>query len=347
MLDDCQCEPAATQATAKRGGRLPMIDASAPQPELPIGLYALDFSQTSPQAADGFPGNHWRGALGTTLRDLACVTGASSCEGCRQKHACAYAYLYETPPPADAQKMRRYDSAPHPFTLRETAGPAGVRLVLSLFGRGNAYLPLMVLALRRAALTRRGIGGRRFTLAQVWQAQPEEASEWTRIDGEAGTLTPLAVQTAGRPPPCPVDTVELRLLSPLRVKHDGRLVEPKDFQFADFFGNLLRRLSMLTYFHTDTSLETDFKGLMERARATTCDAQLQWIEQSRHSSRQKQEMPFGGLTGTIRLAGTDIAPLWPFLWLGQYTHAGAGATMGLGYYSLASLSQPASTHPVA
>mgnify|MGYP000296259172 CR=1 FL=1 len=324
-----------------------MIEAPASQPELPIGLYALDFSQTGPQLADGFPGNHWRGALGVTLRDLACVTGANSCEGCRQKHACAYAYLYETPPPADAQKMRRYDRAPHPFTLRETAGPAGVRLILSLFGRGNAYLPLMVLALRRAALSKRGIGGRRLTLAQVCQAQPAEAPAWTRIDREAGTLRPLAVQTAGRPPPCPLDTVEMHLQSPLRVKRDGRLVEAKDFQFADFFGNLLRRLSMLTYFHTGTPLETDFKGLMERAHATSCDARLQWIEQSRHSSRQKQEMSFGGLTGTIKVAGADIAPLWAFLWLGQYTHAGAGATMGLGHYSLASLSQPAPAEPQA
>ena len=318
-----------------------MFAAPTTLPELPIGIYALDFSGAATQSAAAFPGNHWRGALGTTLRDLACVTGAGSCAGCRQTHACAHAYLYETPPPADAQKMRRYDRAPHPFTLRETEGASGVRLVMSLFGRGNAYLPLMVLALRRAALARRGIGGRQLTLEQVCQAQPTEPEVWTRIDGTAGTLTPRTVESTAAIPPCPATSIELRFLSPLRVKRDGQLVRPRDFQFSDFFGNLLRRLSMLTYFHTDTPFETDFKGLMERARAIQCDSSLQWLEQSRHSSRQMQEMPFGGLTGNIKIAGADIAPLWPFLWLGQYTHAGAGATMGLGHYKLASLSHPA------
>ena len=318
-----------------------MQETPSPHPTLPIGIYALDFSGAATPSPAGFPGNHWRGALGTTLRDLACVTGAGSCAGCRQTHACAYAYLYETPPPADARKMRRYDRAPHPFTLRETAGASGVRLVLSLFGRGNAYLPLMVLALRRAALTGGGIGGRQLTLEQVCQAQSAEPPVWSRIDGTAGTLMPHTVEATAATPPCPASAIELRLLSPLRVKRDGQLVRPQGFQFSDLFGNLLRRLSMLTYFHTDTPFETDFKGLMERARAIPCDASLQWIEQSRHSSRQQQEMPYGGLTGTIRLASADIAPLWPLLWLGQYTHAGAGATMGLGHYKLASLSHPA------
>lgn len=219
-------------------------------PVLAVGLYALDFANADAHQPPSFPGNHWRGALGHALRDLACITGARTCEDCKQTHACAYAYLFETPPPADTQKMRRYDRAPHPFTLRETEGPSGVRLILSLFGRGNAYLPLMVLALRRAALAARGIGGRRMTLEKVCQAQSDQAHIWTRIDEAAGTLAPLTVVSAHDFPACPLGMVELRLLSPLRVKRDGRLVAVNNFRFADLFGNLLRRISMLTYFHT-------------------------------------------------------------------------------------------------
>ncbi|WP_297729110.1 CRISPR system precrRNA processing endoribonuclease RAMP protein Cas6 [Limnohabitans sp. Rim8] len=309
-------------------------------PVLTIGLYALDFANTESHPPPHFAGNHWRGALGHALRDLACITGARTCEGCRQTHACAYAYLFETPLPAGSQKMRRYDRAPHPFTLRETIGPAGVRLVMSLFGRGNTYLPLMVLALRRAALSPRGIGGRRMTLEMVCQARSDQAHIWTRIDEAAGTLAPLAIVPTHHFPDCPCGIVELQLLAPLRVKRDGQLVTVDNFRFADFFGNLLRRISMLTYFHTETPFETDFQSVMAQARGIPCDATLKWTEQTRHSSRQKQKMPFGGLAGTIRLAGTDIAPIWPILWLGQYTHAGGGTTMGLGHYTLASLSLP-------
>ena len=330
----CECHP---------GRQALMSAASTAHPVLAIGLYALDFASTESHQPPHFAGNQWRGALGHALRDLACITGARTCEGCKQTHACAYAYLFETPPPADTQKMRLYDRAPHPFVLRETEGATGVRLIVSLFGRGNAYLPLMVLALRRAALSTPGIGGRRMALEQVHQTQSDQAHIWHRIDEAAGTLAPLAVVPTSDFPACPSGTVELHLLSPLRVKRDGRLVAVNDFRFADLFGNLLRRISMLTYFHTDTPFETDFQGVMALARGIPCDATLQWIDQTRHSSRQKQEMPFGGLTGTIRLSGADIGPLWPILWLGQYTHAGAGATMGLGYYTLASLSQPAPT----
>jgi len=40
----------------------------------------------------------------------------------------------------------------------------------------------------------------------------------------------------------------------------------------------------------------------------------------------------GGLIGEIELDGADLEPFWPYLWLGQWTHAGKGAVMGLGRY---------------
>ena len=323
-----------------------MVEFFAGQAALPIGLYALDFASDGTGTAPGFAGNHWRGALGSTLRDLACLTGASGCEGCKQMRACAFAYLFETPPPANSLKMRLYDRAPHPFILRETKGPTGTRLILSLFGRGNEYLSLMVLALRRAALSKRGIGGRRLMLEQVLQAHAARPEAWTAIDAASGTLAPLTVEPLGDIPACPPDGVEWLLHSPLRVKRDGRLVAADSFRFADFFGHLLRRISMLTYFHTDTPFETDFQATMACARSIPCEAKLQWVEQVRHSSRQEQAMPFGGLTGTVSLRSADIKPVWSLLWLGQYTHAGAGATMGLGHYTLASLSDTAPANPV-
>jgi len=32
-----------------------------------------------------------------------------------------------------------------------------------------------------------------------------------------------------------------------------------------------------------------------------------------------------------------LEPLWPLLWLGQWTHAGKGAVMGLGRYEVEEL----------
>jgi hypothetical protein len=45
-------------------------------------------------------------------------------------------------------------------------------------------------------------------------------------------------------------------------------------------------------------------------------------------------MTLGGVVGTWTLRG-DLAPLLPWLWLGQWLHAGKNATMGMGRYTLA------------
>ena len=314
-------------------------------PALPVGVYTLEFSAASGDKAPRFPGNAWRGALGHSLRRLACITGARDCQGCPQTAACAYAYIFDTPLPASAAKMRLYEQAPHPFTLREEEGANGPRLVLTLFGRGNAYLPLMVLALRQAAAAERGVGGRRLHHERTCQWNPIPPGAWVPIDGPAGAVAPLSPLPALPVPDCPTGEVRITLHSPLRIKRSGKPVRPNEFVFADFFSSLLRRISMLTYFHTDTPFETDFRSLTDAARKVNCETQLKWVDQERYSARQKAAMNMGGVVGILRVQGPDLLPFWPLLCLGQATHTGSGATMGLGHYTLASL--PASDNDVA
>lgn len=45
-------------------------------------------------------------------------------------------------------------------------------------------------------------------------------------------------------------------------------------------------------------------------------------------------MQMGGLMGSFRLDGVELDDFWPYLWLGQWTHAGKAATMGLGRYTI-------------
>ena len=110
---------------------------------------------------------------------------------------------------------------------------------------------------------------------------------------------------------------------------------PQEFRFADLFSSLLRRISMLTYFHTDTPLETDFAGLTAEARdVALSDARLSWLDWTRYSSRQDTTMQMGGLVGELTVDLSDHPHLWPYLRLGQWTHAGKGTSMGLGRYRL-------------
>lgn len=298
-------------------------------PNLPLATFRLHF-QTDQDFPVRFPGSAWRGALGRHLRQLACLTGARECSGCGQIGHCSYSYIFETPIPPDAVKMRRYTQAPHPFILREERAEQGViHLYLTLIGRANAQLPLIVLALSRGALSKPGINGRQMKLLAV--DQQDENTTWHQIDQPGGVLTALPPST---PPVPPLNDgpVTIEFLSQLRVKREGRHVRPEDFQFADLFGSVLRRISMLTAFHTENAFETDFRSLMEVAQNVSTQAYLHWVDLPRHSSRQHANMILGGVMGSLKLDSAELEPFWPILWLGQYTHAGAAATMGLGHY---------------
>ena len=157
--------------------------------------------------------------------------------------------------------------------------------------------------------------------------------DWMTIFEPGGPLSPALPE----PPPVPAAprSVRVRLLTPLRLRRHERLVSTSDLTFRAFAGNLLRRLSLLTYFFADTPLDIDFSGLLGRAESIPMiEPRLRWHEWTRHSSRQKAKVPMGGLVGSFVLEGSGLGPFWPSLWLGQWTHVGKGCSMGLGRYVL-------------
>jgi hypothetical protein len=311
------------------------------RPVLPLARYRFSFDAATRVALPGFSGSAWRGAFGHALKRAVCITRLPVCAECLLYRSCAYPYVFETPPPLGAAKMRKYPAAPHPFILEVEAAPgrglleagAALRVGVSLFGRGNRHLPYVVFALERAAAAGIGRGRGKLALVAVEQESRPGGGEWTAIYAPGGGLEPLPEQ-APDPVPVPGDAV-IRLHAPLRLKRDERLVGSGQFDFAALFSSLLRRISMLTYFHTDTPLDTNFAGLAAAARAVPiADADLSWQDWTRYSSRQNTAMEMGGLVGSFRVGPCDLKPFWPYLWLGQFTHAGHGTSMGLGRYTL-------------
>ncbi len=302
-----------------------------PSPVLPIGRYrALFASEAAPRFSD-FPGNVWRGALGHALKRSVCVTRQPQCGDCLLYRSCLYPYFWDTPPHVGAEKMRKYENAPHPFVL-DTDEAEPLRLDFTLIGQANRHLPVFIHALTQAAAGPRGVSGNVLELVAVEQAVSIEGHDWRSIFAPGQKLEALPVHTPGVPPTS--TECSLEILTPLRVKREGRHVGPRDFIFADLFGNLLRRISMLTYFHTDTPLDTDFRALNEAARQVVAKAKLEWVEHSRYSKRQQAAMQMGGVVGRLTLVDADLSPFWPYLWLGQFAHAGSGATMGLGRFRI-------------
>ena len=316
-------------------------DSALPSlPSLPIARYRLRFEARSDVRLPHFAGSTWRGALGHALKRLVCVTRLPQCTTCALVQICAHAYLFETPPPPQARKMRKYPAVPHPFVLNPPSGveslPAGAEyaLDLTLIGHGNRHLPYLVHALERAARAGLGRGRGVMALSSVEREARIGSDDWFRLHVNGGAIENRPVQICPIPA-APASPVRLELVTPLRLRRDSKPVRPEAWQFGDLLSNLLRRVSMLTYFHTDQPLETDFSGLAESARQLQpIERRLDWRTWNRYSSRQKATVAMDGLVGHVVLPTNGLEPFWPYLWLGQYVHAGAGTSMGQGRYLL-------------
>ena len=309
-------------------------------PAIPLKSYRFHYDCAQPIRLPDYPGSAWRGALGHALKRTVCVVRNTPCNQCLLKNACAYSYLFETPPPADTEKMRKYTAAPHPFVLRLSENPpsdSNYSLDLILFGHGQRYFPYLIHALQTAG--QEGIGGKRqvFALQQILELDFQGNHQPIYLNGE---LQPQQPPVSPLVPDMPA-LIELTFHTPLRIKLDQKNLTATNFSFGTFFSALLRRISMISYFHTDTPLETDFAGLTAQAKQVAIThQQLHWYDWTRFSSRQQTEMNLGGLVGSITLDTQGLERFWPYLWLGQWTHVGKATSMGLGAYSINATSLP-------
>ena len=231
------------------------------QPIIPIKTYRFYFATDSAVRLPDFPGSAWRGAFGHALKKTVCVVRNTPCNQCMLKNACAYSYVFETPPPANAEKMRKYTAAPHPFVLQfpETASVSDSIYTLDviLFGHGQRYFPYIVHALQTAGQD--GIGGHQqvFSLQKIDDINLQGLGETIYQNGELKPQQPAGLPTIPTMP----KQIEITFHTPLRIKQDSKNLATREFNFGAFFGTLLRRISMISYFHTDTPLETDFAAL--------------------------------------------------------------------------------------
>jgi hypothetical protein len=309
---------------------------TVPAPDIPIESLRLTFEAVSEVALPAFAGSTWRGAFGHALRDLRCVKACPSPSQCPLPAPCAYRYLFETPRPAGAAKMRLYDRVPHPFVI-DAEGSEGrhspgsrLSIAVTLIGHAMARRSDVIDAMTRAGA--RGIGRGRGSVQLVGaeNAETPGAQDWFQPEPR-GADRSSAKSTIAPPPPA----VRVRLLTPLRLKENDHNVTPQAFRPHHLLRSLLRRISLLSYFHTDTPLETDFAGLVRHAhRLHGHDVRLSWLDWQRYSSRQKTALSMGGLVGTFVLDMREAEAWWPYLAAGQWLHAGKGTSMGLGKYRL-------------
>lgn len=306
-------------------------------PILPTARYRFTFRAEKPLSRDVYLGSAWRGVFGRALRQLVCIARDKECSECMLYRSCVYPYVFETPVDESEAVLGRTQYAPHPFVLDAELRPVVIdprveRIGMTLFGRANQYLAYLVQAMKNAGAQGLRSQGQPLELVDLEQEHGERR-DWKRIYQPPGKIQPMPAAALVWPPAPP--RVRISLLTPLRLRRREDLVTPEAFHFADLFSNLLRRVSLLMSYHAGRRLEVDFAGLVAASREVRwSDGELGWKEWTRYSGRQKTKMQMGGMVGWVEYEAARWPQFWPYLWVGQWTHAGKGTSMGLGRYEL-------------
>lgn len=302
-----------------------------------VTLRARDPLQLPP-----YKGSILRGGFGTVFKETVCVVEHRDCARCLLRSRCAYPYVFDTPVPEDATRLRKYPAAPHPFVFlppleEKTLYRPGETLAfdLTLIGKGADFLPYFIYTFERLG-ERRGLGkgrGRFSVESAVWLSPQGE--ETLIYDGSAKTLRNSFRLVTVQDLCSELSTLHLltlHFLTPTRLVYTEALTPVPDFHIL--IRTLLRRLSNLAYFHCGTELNLDFRGLITAAeQVETETSDLHWYDWERYSARQDARMKLGGFVGRVTYRG-DLHFFLPLLRLGEVVHVGKGTSFGLGKYEI-------------
>jgi len=245
--------------------------------------------------------------------------------------------------------MRKYTAAPHPFIIEppinnQRTYKEGEELSfgLTLIGRAVDYLPYFIYAFEELGHIGIGKGRGKYELREVAEEGGESEGnvlpkKRVIYSGDTKLLTqtnpPIQWSDILMNHPEPPNAIQVSFITPTRIKYKNSLT--KDLKFHVFFRNLLRRISLLSYFHCGHRIDdTGFKDLIEQAgKIKTVKRSLYWHDWERYSNRQETRMKMGGFMGEIAYEG-NLKEFWPYIRLGEYVHVGKGSGFGLGRYRI-------------
>lgn len=294
-----------------------------------------------------YKGSTLRGGFGATFKETVCVVDHRDCARCLLRSRCAFPYVFDTPVPEEATRLRKYPAAPHPFVflppLEEKTlyqPEEELSFGLTLIGKGADFLPYFIYTFERLG-ERGGLGkGRgRFAVESVTWLSPE-GQDVLIYDSDSKTLrnTFRSITVHDLPSlhcafsSLPLSLCTLHFLTPTRLVYAEALTAAPAFHML--MRTLLRRLSNLAYFHCGAELDLDFRGLISAAeRIETVSSDLRWYDWERYSARQDARMKLGGVVGKVTYRG-DLQPFLPLLRLGEIVHVGKGTSFGLGKYEI-------------
>ena len=219
----------------------------------PFVVFKVSFEVKEPEKLPKKLFSSFRGVFGKALRKISCIARSyKSCLECPFNQTCAYGYLFETPRPKEADRLRGYPFIPHPFAFAPPFPYKGEKLInirMTLVGKAIEYVPHRDVALK--TIGEYGLGYKR---APVNLIDIVEEPSGRKLLKEEEILVPKQIpypeiqdQDSNR--------IVLRFLTPTALKFSRKLVTPNELEFHIIVRNALRRISALSYFHAKNLLK--------------------------------------------------------------------------------------------
>jgi len=304
---------------------------------LPLAEYRCTCRAIDPVSLPALADPLWRSLFGLALRLLTCIEGEhASCHGCRLRFTCDYAVLLMGFNRTGGRNgiTRHMRTIPTPLVFRcrirdhPILVPQGacfsVRLVL--VGTASDRLPAVVRALESAGSLGLGRRRARFTLEEVAQTGPQPPERLV-VTGERTVAPGLPAQVAIPKAP---RSLRFTFLSPYLLPPGTRIEE--GFDGRRLVMQIVRRISAMHEPYSGQPLETDFRGLKHLAATPFfLDGDLQAEPGYSYQANRKR---FLAIRGSFLMSLADCAPLWPWLYLGQWLGVGKQAGKGFGRYRL-------------
>jgi len=323
-----------------------MPDKEGPPSFLTFARFRLYLRVQTLMVLPPYKGAVFRGAFGSSLRRLVCMTKQSDCRPCLLRERCLYVALFEPPPPIGFTEARKFQKAPRPYVLnppltnRQAFRPGEVLdFELTLIGPALDALPYFIFIFQE--LGRRGLGLERgkYELIKVDHLMNGSAVPIYNGRSQAFTAFTPGEGYISASADIHLTQITLNFLTPLRLKEKGDLVT--HLTFSRFFEHLAHRLTLLAAFYGNNSNSSasglgpfNFNFLLAQARhIETTNHNLHWYEWERYSRRQDTIMKLGGLMGMISFRG-NLDPFLLYLRLGEKVNLGQGTTFGLGKFRI-------------
>lgn len=299
-------------------------------------ILRLDLVAENPIPFGANPGSAFRSVFGLALKRVSCPDPAHICSVCRHDPSCLYSFAFETPARMVVAGGRKATHWPHPLVMRiDTHGrdivPPGSQfsLELILLGVAQGGLDGFLDAVAEAGALGIGRSRGRFRVQEarlldhLGRRIPVEATGASHRSCYIDPCRPFIPSAAGS-----ATTLSLHLLTPLRLLEGKRPV--RRLAFPILIRAILRRYVDLIQAYGNESITWRFDEILRAAdEVVLVESATSFQEARRYSSRQRADIPIGGLTGVATFEGR-LGAFCGLLRTAELLHIGKGTILGHG-----------------